>query len=134
MSPLSRRAVLRRASLGSGVALAGCSTTSEATQSSPSAEPTRSPSPCSEELVAIKEVQKDDLEEGAYENVPFEDLSATQQQTFEQARKDGRAPLVETKESWYRYVEYQHSKQQLRMVVRYNETLYGVEVHHLDYC
>jgi hypothetical protein len=134
MSPLSRRAVLRRASLGSGVILAGCSTTSQSTHPSPSSDPTRSPSPCSEELVALNEVREADLEEGTYEIVPFVNLSETQQQTFEQARRDGRAPLVEEKESWYRYVEYQNHEQRLSMVVRYNETLYETEVHHLDYC
>ncbi|MDX1745215.1 MAG: hypothetical protein R3324_04700 [Halobacteriales archaeon] len=134
MSPLSRRTVLRRISLGIGVALAGCSTASQATQPSPSSKPPRSPSPCSEELVVLDEVRKDDLEEGTYEIVPFGNLSTVQQQTFEQSLKDGQASLVEEKESWYRYVEYQHSKQRLSMVIQYNRTLYGVEVHHLDYC
>lgn len=104
------------------------------TQPSPSGVSTRSPSACSEELVAIDGVQEAELEDGTYEIVPFGNLSETQQQTFEQALEDGRAPLVEKKESWYRYVEYQHSKQRLKMVVGYSETLYGVEVHHLDYC
>ena len=85
-------------------------------------------------MVALNEVREADLEEGTYEIVPFGEISETQQQTFEQARRDGRAPLVEEAESWYRYVEYQNHEQRLSIVVRDNETLYEIEVHHLDYC
>lgn len=135
---LSRRSALQRLGVGAGIVLAGCSAIQGGNSSSPADKPeTTSSSPestssCSHQELHVQETTKEALEEGEYGIVGYENLSARQQQTFNGALTGG-ASNVSDERGWYKVIEYKDDEHWLPLVVRYNETLYSIEVAHVDY-